>query len=334
MSISTLRRSVRSDLGAFAWDKWAQLGVFAPFDRPDRRAMDPEALLLFTFEVGRNDPRLFDEVLDWLLTNEKLVSVQRLRNLCVNDADRDLAEAALAWVARQRPRAGFVTPKRQEQPAEPTPLFRTARQPVKNPDPTYLSYGFVKPDSEPSGKSSAPDLSTPINFTFRMRQLFGLGSRAEVFRYLITSVDAVGAQELAESAGYAKRNINESLTALTASGTVTMYELGNERRYVVDRIKWGALLGLKPESSPTRYEWPRLLLSLRQLARWVENPELDRLSHYLLASEARSLMDVLEPNLAYAGIPSNGSRPHGEAYWSFFEQSIEDILSTVRAAFI
>jgi hypothetical protein len=32
----------------------------------EEHAADPEALLLFTFEVGRNDPRLFDEVLDWL----------------------------------------------------------------------------------------------------------------------------------------------------------------------------------------------------------------------------------------------------------------------------
>jgi len=208
MSISALRKVVRSDLAAFAWDKWAQLGVLAPVERPDRRAMDPEALLLFTFEVGRNDPRLFDEVLDWLLTNEKLVSVQRLRNLCLDDGDRTLAEAALAWVACKRPRAGFTSKAPLSQTAEPTPLFRTARQPVRTPDPTFLSFGFVKPDTEPSGKSSTPDLMAPINFTFRMRQMFGVGSRAEVFRYLITSLEAVGAQELAESAGYAKRNIN------------------------------------------------------------------------------------------------------------------------------
>ena len=165
--------------------------------------------------------------------------MQRLRNLCVDDAIRNLAEAALAWVARQSPRAGFTMSKPREQPVELTPLFRTARQPVRNPDPTYLSFGFDKPDTEPSGKSSAPDLGAPINFTFRMRQLFGLGSRAEVFRYLITSIDAAGAQELAESAGYSKRNINESLTALTASGGVAMYELGNERRYTVNPHQFG-----------------------------------------------------------------------------------------------
>ena len=94
MSASTLRDSVTTRLLGFAWDQWAQLGVFAPTSRRDQTAADPEALLLFTFEVGRSDPRLFDEVLDWLLANERLVSVQRLRNLCRDDDEvvRDLVE--------------------------------------------------------------------------------------------------------------------------------------------------------------------------------------------------------------------------------------------------
>ena len=103
-----------------------------------------------------------------------------------------------------------------------------------------------------------------------MRQMFGVGSRAEVFRYLVTSLEAVGAQELAESAGFVKRNINETLAALTASGALAMYELGNERRYTVKRLQWLPLLDLKPESAPSRGEWPRLLLALRQLARWID----------------------------------------------------------------
>lgn len=83
MPISALRETVRRELVGFAWDQWAQLGVFGHTERRDRATADPEALLLFTLEVGRDDPRLFDEVLDWLLTNQGLISVQRLRNLCI-----------------------------------------------------------------------------------------------------------------------------------------------------------------------------------------------------------------------------------------------------------
>lgn len=79
MQISELRGGVRTRLLGFAWDQWAQMGVFASSDRRDRWAMDPEALLLFTLEVGRADARLFEEVSDWMIVNETLIGVRRLR---------------------------------------------------------------------------------------------------------------------------------------------------------------------------------------------------------------------------------------------------------------
>ena len=127
MQISDLRREVRGCLLDFAWDEWAQMGVSATAERADRSAQDPEALLLFTLEVARADPRLLGEMLDWLALNERLVSVQRLRNLCRDDVDRALAEAALAWVAHlkdggrrsRRPTVSELSPANQ--------LFGTSR---------------------------------------------------------------------------------------------------------------------------------------------------------------------------------------------------------------
>ena len=86
MSISELRDEVEDALATFLWDEWGQMGVSADTKRHDTWATDPEALLLLTFEVGRGEPRLFDEVLDWMLLNERLLSIQRLRNLTADDA--------------------------------------------------------------------------------------------------------------------------------------------------------------------------------------------------------------------------------------------------------
>jgi hypothetical protein len=332
MSISALRERVCAALTSFAWDQWAQMGVFAPTERRDYWATDPEALLLFSLEVGRDDPRLFDEVLDWMLTNERLVSVQRLRNLSTGPDDRVLAEAALTWVASQRPSARFKTQAgiRQER-KQPRPLFRTVAQQVGSPDEVFLSFDLLKPDTPPSGKSGHPDVDKPINFAFRMRNLFGLGSRAEVIRYLITfSETAVPAQSIAEAAGYAKRNINETLAALVASRTVATFDVGNERRYLLNRPSWGQLLELKPGSWPIYRDWPRLLSALRRLTRWLENSQLDQLSPYMLASEARTLMDELGSSFATAGVmlPSTASA-HGEEYWPVFEESVERALSAL-----
>src|ERR1700754_1632995 len=108
MSISTLRDEVQDGLANFLWDEWGQMGVAASTKRRDSWATDPEALLLLTFEVGRGEPRLFDEVLDWMLVNERLLSVQRLRNLAADEDDRALVEAVLGWLGqnRRRPRLG------------------------------------------------------------------------------------------------------------------------------------------------------------------------------------------------------------------------------------
>lgn len=336
MSLSTLRDRVRSELTSFAWDQWAQMGVFAPTERRDRWVADPEALLLFSLEIGRDDPRLFDELLDWMLTNERLVSVQRLRNLSTDD-DRDLAEAALTWVARQRPSARFKPlAGTRKQSGNPKPLFRTVAKQIRSPDKVFLSFDMLKPDTPPSGKSRQPDTERPINFAFRLRNLFGLGSRAEILRYLITfSETAVPAQSIAEAAGYAKRNVNETLTALVASRTVTTFEVGNERRYLLNRALWGQLLDLQPGSGPTYRDWPRLLRALRRLNRWLEDTRLDGLSQYMLASEARMLMDELGSRLATAGVllPSAASA-QGEEYWTVFEESVERALSALAQGWL
>ena len=215
MQISELRRTARNRLLDFAWDEWAQMGVSAAARRVDRSAQDPEALLLFTFEVAREDPRLFGEVLDWLALNERLVSVQRLRNLCRDDADRTLAEAALSWVAHSK---GGSQRRRRPAKSESSPavqLFRNVKADPRRADAAFRAHGWLMPPTVRSGKSEVPNLQAPINFAFRLRQLLGVGARAEAARFLLTvHASSVTVQVVTESAAFAKRNVHEALAPL------------------------------------------------------------------------------------------------------------------------
>jgi hypothetical protein len=332
MQLETFRETVGNELNAFAWEQWSQLGVFAPSHRNDRVAADPEALLVFTLEIGRRDPRLLDEMLDWLLTNERLISIQRLRNLATDDEDRRLVEAAIGWVARWQPKGRFAPRAAPASSDDSLPLFRTLAREVRNPDPAFLAVGLLKPDTDPSRKSQTPDTARPINFAFRLRLLFGVGSRAEVIRYLITNpAPDPSAQMIADAAGFAKRNINETLTALVASNLVTAFELGNEHRYSLNRAVWGQLFGFKPDTWPSSRDWPRLLQALRRFSRWLDDPRLDELSPYLLASEARTLMEDLEPAFAATDVP----RPlafalPGEQYWQTFTERAGQVIASLN----
>jgi hypothetical protein len=332
MPASTLRQAVTGRLTAFAWDQWAQLGVLATTNRRDDIAADPEALLLLTFEAGRSDPRLFDEALDWLRTNWRLISVQRLRNLCREEEDRDLVEGALLWVARHEPRFRVAPLRRRQQRANgPRPLFYDVAQNIREPDESFRAVGWLKPPTNPSAKSRPPDPSAPINFAFRMRYLFALGTRSEILRYLVTApVADASALAIADAAAYAKRNVNETLTSLVASSIVTAYEHGNERRYYLDRPAWGQFLGFEQTGWPAYRDWPRLLGAVRRLSRWLHDPALDGLTPYMLASTARTVAERLTPDLAAAGIPTaRGLTLPGEEYWDTFTDIVRSSVAAL-----
>ena len=330
MQISDLRRTARDRLVDFAWDEWAQMGVSAVARRTDCSAQDPEALLLFTFEIAREDPRLFGEVLDWLALNERLVSVQRLRNLCRDDADRTLAEAALSWVVHSKDGSQRRRRPTKSEPSPAVQLFRDVKADPRRADAAFRAHGWLMPPAARSGKSQVPNLQAPINFAFRLRQLLGVGARAEATRFLLTvHAPSVTAQVVTESAGYAKRNVHEALAALHWAGVIDAVTVGNEQRYRIDRERWGTLLGLPVDGLPTERSWPQLLHALRVLVRWLEDEQHERLSPYMLASEARTLAEEIGPELRYAGvrIPEGGRL--GAEYWHDFVDLVEAAVTSV-----
>jgi len=329
MQISELKQLVRDESLDFAWGQWAQVGVFADTDRRDGWVVDPEALLLFTLEIARHDPRLFDEVLDWLRENERAISVQRLKNLSRDDRDLALVEAALRWVSRYRKNPRFTQTSPIAVPAAQEPLFPGLPPRIPDPDPAFLESGLAKPLSTPSFKSARPRLDAPINFGFRMRELFGVSSRAEIVRYLLTAqAQHVPAQLVAEATAYAKRNVFQSLSALVAAGVVRTITVGNERRYSMDKGIWSELLAL--EALPRHRDWPQLLWAVRRLARWIEQPQLDELTEYMRSSAARDLMEEIEPSLRFAGVPISGGHRPGAEYWSGFAETVRLTMDVLR----
>jgi|SRR5215218_6359611 len=325
MPISALRAQLTSALLEFAWDEWAQMGVFAATKSTHRWAQDPEALLLLTLEVGRDDPRLFDEVLDWWLRNEPLISVRRLRTLCDGPEDARLSGAAAEWVAQQRrPRS---TPHQRDRDADTTePLFRGANLPGLRTDPVFSAFGFTRAPAQASGKSRQPDVAVPINFAFRLRYLLGVGTRAEAVRYLLTSdVESAAVADVAAPSGYAKRNIQEALSSLQAAGIATAVMTSGEQRFAVDRARWSYLLELAPDRIPSYRDWPRLFGALRRILRWLARPDLEGLSDYLLASQAADLLDQVRPELIRAGVPMPALQS-GVRSWSDLEETVEYAL--------
>ncbi len=305
---------------AFAWEQWAQLGVSGHRPAsPERRVADPEALLLFTLELAREDPRLFDEALDWLALNERLVSAQRLANLCSDETDRRLAGAALDWALAQGGRAR--RPGRSHATAQPEPLF-PALPPVGagQCDEVFARHGLIRLPTTRSGKSLEPALLEPIAFALRMRVLCGIGARAEVLRALLTiRAHRLSVSMVSDAAGFSERNVREALGQLHNAGVVQLVEMPNGRHYTIDHSAWAQALGLgSAPMFPFYHDWAATLRALTHVIRFLRKPGLQELSPYLRASQARTLVDSLQAEIAKARVPLVLYRRSGADYWDDF----------------
>lgn len=335
MRISEIRDEVSQGLLSFAWRQWAQVGVSATVEGTDLWTVDPEALILFTIGIARRDPRLFDEMLDWIAFNHDILSAQRLRNLARRfPLPSGLVAAVAAWT-RLSASANF--------PASDHVALGPGREPVFSPsvlafvsheDPVFAQHGFTRPAAARTGKSRAPDLALPVNLSFRLRHLFGPGGRSEVMRVLLTWPDGpLDAARIADEAGFAKRNISDVLTSLAASRVIKASWAGNERRFTTYQDRWALLLDPAGRGLPSFVSWVHLLPAALQIIMWLDEKASGADSEYLIASQARRLMNRLARDLEAAGIDiQHGQSAHGAAYLPVFAETSHALLTWLGVA--
>lgn len=167
----------------FLWRQWSALGV-AGHSRPsDQWIIDPEALLLATTSFGR-EPRLFDEVLDWLNINGQFINLQRLQNLGQRFGDLSVLRAMAAHLARRSVHSKWKTLLREE-PATAKPELLFPAAPIfASPDQLFAQRGWLRGPVNLRQLSQPTDPHQPTNLLVKLRALFGMQARAEVMAYL------------------------------------------------------------------------------------------------------------------------------------------------------
>jgi len=356
MLLSQLKSKFHNGVLEFLWRQWSQLGVAGKVEFRDRWIIDPEALLLFTLDVGRYDPRLFDEVLDWSVRNGRWLSMQRLKNLADRQVSPDvlsivgafadlMAEhdtparwrnlAALSGVSHDRNFVLFLDAAGRDMP-----LLGSA-------DPVFAKHGVLRPPVRLRGMSRPVPMDVSTNLLFKLRALFGLGTRPEVIAYLLTHRERGGyPSEVARSTCYSAPSVQQTMADLADSGLIAERQSAKvrspspmlpvraedfgpildrqsakERRYSLDPLRCRQFLGLKDLGvrgfpSPGWVDWPRLFAGVSILTAFLTQESLDQLSDYMLGSRLWSLAEELEPYFADTGLslkvgvhPVMGVRP-------------------------
>lgn len=322
------------------WSQWSAVGTYTNVPPFGTAVIDPEALICATMWFGRYSPRLFDEAMDWLSVNDALISLDRLKSIArVFSGDtRATLGAALDYLWKVEGKTKFRGKSlrwEKERPKKREALFRSwpeKGEPAHGKgDEVFLEWGFDRGRVELRGMSSAPPLGNTANLRFVLRDLFGLGVRAEVATYLIL-VGRGNSSKVAKAVTQNQRAVYAVLDDFARGGFAHKREAGRETVFAVDTRRWSRFIELKENAK--FIQWANAFSALQEIL-------VDRLANekaygslYLASSRFREISPRIMKMLAEGGVmsPIPDPRMHpGEkynaAFLSYVDRAINELIA-------
>jgi len=325
------RSRLRGVLLDWLWRQWTTLGVAGASAVEERNLIDPEALLLVSCTLGRWDPRLFDEVLDWLTVNGRFVSGARLKRLLNVHAFRsgDVL-AAVSSILRQRERrldwrfepAPFSPQESLFLDEDGGPLPDFGRK-----DPAFAGLGLIRGKLEMRGYSGPFNPSRPPCLWLTLRSFMGNSSRVEILVYLLCNERGYPSQ-IARDTGHSQRNVQGTLVDMAASGQLHVVRKGREVWYRLASDASRRLFFCR-RNAPRWLLWPPVLRALEIGYLGLHDRKLDAQSDQAIESELFMIMERARPSLERAGLShlvSPRGRGLGPDYISTFAGDIDRVL--------
>ncbi len=329
----------------FLWRQWSSLGVAGGSRQEDAWIIDPEALLIFSLGMSRFEPRLFDEILDWLVVNGKIIDIQRLRALLKDKDDKTqrlvsgvacfVSHEAKSYQRKWQPLSRLKAGVHGRAPLQMETLFLTKEgQPYPRPKAESIifhEYGFLREELLLRKMSRPVSVNTPGNIRFLLRALFGIGSRAECILYLLTH-EAGHPAEVAEAIGISVRGTQDALIELAESGLVLTRIKGKRKiEYWLSQKKWWEFFsGMNyAETKPAAYlDWPALFSALNNV--WQVLNEVEKAdSEYMRSSKLRQAMETITQEFSASGVtlpPVPGKEVRPQEYETAFQKFIVRVL--------
>lgn len=287
----------------FLWRQWGTLGVAGVTRSKDNRIIDPEALLLFSLSTCRYEPRLFDEIIDWLFQNGQFINVQRLQqiqkkyNFHCGPQLSAIAEL-LSKKSSYKLKWSGLAKKYYQEPAEPL-FFGKDGTPLpcpqdKDSNPEFIVHGLKRGQINLRGYSQSFDLHSPACLLLRLRALLGINARAEIL-CLLASVKEIHPSEAARRTAYYQKTIQTTLVEMSQSGVILTRTSKKEKFY---KLKPGILDTLLTPNgkSPKWINWPDFLRIVETI--WLKISKLSTITidPLLLISELKKLMQCIYEN--------------------------------------
>jgi hypothetical protein len=292
MSALTSLRSASIDRIAAGW---IALGGQLEGD-PDATVVDPEALIVVTAELAREEDRILGVALDWCVAYGEAVNSSRLRRIARSmDASASLASFAVLVGASGGPT--------WSEGAVATPLAASLR-----------------------GKVAVRDLSAPARLVWRLRSAFGVNARADVLALLLSrpAGTEMRVADIARRSGFSKRNTAVAIESIRLAGVVETDRKGNSDHVAL------------PVDSPLRAFLPRPVAAPDWASRWIVAIEMLRLAERLTDApdgavivEERLAAESIGPRLRDAGLPRPDLTVRGSAFAVSFDAWITALAAVL-----
>lgn len=295
------------------WGQWIAFGVSGHAGPALGHAViDPEALLLASTTLGRFDPRLFDEVLDWLQDQADWFNLQRLARLQKQHALGDPAVLSAVAIRLARLPAhkkwGALARVPGEARTTPMPLFPEEGH-FGTPDSDFLAHGWLRGPVRYRGLAVSPRMDQAGNLLLKLRALFGRQSRAEVMAWLLAHESGHPA-EVARQTGHFRRSIQLTLNELERSGHIHASRGTRTKRFSLRHDDWRFLATWKSPTVrvfPVWMPWAAVFRWLEQFHALLDDAALVPASPELQAIEWRRRLDYAPlagiPGFAVFGVP-------------------------------
>lgn len=296
------------------WSAWSQVGVMGGSAPSQPRIVDPEPLLLLTWECARQDARAFDEVLDWLVRNGRWINVVRLSTLLEEDAicSPTIAGAVAAFMAERdkTPKwRNFAQRCKPKSSVAPGILFQRQGKPLApaegETDESFSLYGWQRSPIQLRGQSQPLPAWTPASLVLKCRAFFGVSIRADVFAYLVARGPAT-ASGLARELGYSQRRVQDTLVDLQLAGQFQTRFDGNRKEYSIESSKgWQLLFEATPERAAW-FNWRAYGRAVAMIWRKAFSMKEEGLTAYIFESEMAKALESALPDFTATGLALSG----------------------------
>ena len=334
--LKEFKNNYKTELLSLLWRQWSSLGVAGYGNEQGNGIIDPEALLIFTCAIGRYDPRLFDEALDWLRANGDLINIQRLKMILRQEkfAGAQVLAAIAAEIGQGYKARKWKSLFENINKKTIEPLFYSPdNAPLKDFGKTnevFADYGFSRGQIKPRNQI------TPLKYSknaliLKLRGLFGLNAKAEIITHLLTH-ETAHPSLIARETYFSQKTIQDAMVEMATAGFISSKQTGREKQYWLNKKDWEALLKIETENLQW-FLYPPFLSALETIWIKLNETKFEDLNDLLLSSELRSLITEIKPKLERAGLQqfiSDDKNHKTEQYIPVFISDINNILNHIK----